>query len=183
MQSKPKVNSIITSAYDADANILTFSVLGIGDIPFDLNKVHADNLAHAAVHGFNQRIPDAAAIGLTDDDGNIIPKADRTQAKFDRMRDLVAWYESGVGGWSRKGDGGGGRSLTIEAIARVKAVDYDRAVEMVARHAETVCGGDRKKALRELAKSAKVQTAMAAIRAERTPATSVDADEALDSMK
>ncbi len=66
MQSKPKANSIITSVYDAERNVIKFTVLGQGEMELDLNKVSKENLAYAAVHGFNQRIPDGAAIGATD---------------------------------------------------------------------------------------------------------------------
>lgn len=198
MQSKPKTNSIITSHIPDDTDYLEFMVrvparmvfevrnpdgTMFREVEFDLSAVHPDNLGRAVVHGFNQRIPDAAAIGLTDADGNIIPKTERTRIKAERMNDLCRFYESGTEAWGRKGDGGGGRSLTIEAIARVKAIEYDRAVEMVDRHAATVCGGDRKKALRELAKSPKVQAAMNAIRAERTPVADETADDLLDSME
>ncbi len=189
MQSKPKTNSIITSAYDAERNVLTFTVLGEGNLELDLSKVHASNLAHAAVHGFNQRIPDAAAIGTLDADGNVIPKGDRNRLKYERMAELIAHYESGTEEWSRVGSGGGGgKSLTIEAIARAKGWEYDRACASVTAHAEAMFAGDRKKALANLREtSAKVQTAMAEIRAESAAAKAAlsagAADDALNNMQ
>lgn len=186
MQTKPKTNSVITSRHDTERNVLVFTVLGEGDVELDLNKVHADNMARAAIHGFNQRIPDAAAIGVTDAEGNVIPKAERTRIKYERMNDLCRHYESGTAEWSRKGDGsGGGRSITVEAIARVKGVDYATADGMVDRHAGAVCGGDRKKALAFLATGTKVAAAIVDIRNERAAAkgVSVDADAELEKLK
>ena len=182
MQSKPKANSVITSTYDEERNIITFTVLGAGDIPFDLNKVAASNMARAAVHGFNQRIPDAAAISLTDDDGNIVPKEERTALKFERMAALVAHYETGTAEWSRKGTAGGTkRSLTIEALARVKDETYESAVERVDEYADRKHGGDRKKALAVLAGTDDIKAMMRTIRDERTkPLAGVNADDLLN---
>jgi len=170
MQSKPKANSIITSAYNAERNTITFTVLGYGDVELDLNKVSAENFARAAIHGFNQRIPDAAAIGTLDADGNVIPKAERTRIKYERMNDLCRFYESGTTEWSRVGQGGGSRSITIEAIARCKDWTYETAEDEVTRYAERKFNGDRKKALAKLGGDPLVREAIREIRAERDAA-------------
>lgn len=180
MQSKPKANSIITSAYDEERNVLVFTVLGEGDVELDLNKVHEANMRRAAIHGWNQRIPDAAAIGTTDKDGVVIPKAERTRIKFERMNELCRHYESGTEEWSRKGDGsatGGGRSITLEAIARVKGWDYQKAADMVEVHAKMHFGGDTKKALAFFRTGEKVKAAMQAIRDERALAKVQDSEQ------
>lgn len=185
MQSNAKANSIVTSRYDAERNVIVFTVLGCGDTELDLNKVSQANSARAAVHGWNQRIPDAAAIGQADKDGNIIPKAERNRIKYERMNDLCRFYESGTDEWSRKGSGGGSAegSLTIQAIARVKAIDYAAAETLVQLHADMHNRGDRKKALAFLATGKRVAAAMAEIRNERAAAqTNLDADALLDSM-
>lgn len=185
MQTQPKANSIITSKYDEARNVLVFTVLGQGDVELDLNKVSAANLARAAIHGMNQRIPDAAAIGMTDKDGEIIPKDERTRIKYERMNDLCRFYESGTEEWGRKrAEGeGSGKSLTIEAIARVKGLTYEEAEALVQRHADTVLKGDRKKALAQLRQAQKVVEAMAAIRSERdAKRATVDADSILDGL-
>lgn len=169
MQTKPKSNSIITSRYDEARNVIIFTVVGQGDLKLDLGKVSKANLARAAIHGFNQRIPDAAALGVTDKDGAVIPRDERTRIKFRRMEELCLHYESGTEEWGRKGtgDGGGSRSITIEAIARVKGLSYEEAAEKVKVHADTCLGGDTKKALAQLRKAAAVQEMITAIRAER----------------
>lgn len=187
MQTKPKSNSVITHAVSADGKRVVFTVLGHGDVELDLTKVSAECMQQAAIHGWIQRISDAAAIERADKDGNIIPTAELTRIKYERMNDLCTHYESGTTEWKRNGggDGSGARSLTILAIARVKEVDYARAEEMVGRHAEMHTKGDRKKALALLRKSAKVQAAMQEIRDERASraASDVDVDAMLNEME
>lgn len=180
MQTKPKANSIITSAYDAKRNTLIFTVLGQGTVELDLNKVSAANLARAAVHGFNQRVPDAAAIGVTDKDGEVIPRDERTRIKYERMNDLCRFYESGTEEWGRKAAAGegSGRSITIEAIAKVKSLTYEDAEALVAKHADVSFKGDRKKALAQLRQATKVAQAILDIRAEREARKTIDPEEA-----
>ncbi len=185
MQTKPKANSIITSRFDTDRNTIIFTVKDQGDVELDLSKVHEDNMRQAAIHGWNQRIPDAAAIGRTDKDGRIIPEAERTRIKFERMNELCRHYESGTDRWNRtaEGDGSGGRALTIEAIARVQGIAYAEAVRRVEALAEHKHGGDTKAALAVLRKAGAIQAAMAEIRAEREPKTDLNAEEMLSELK
>lgn len=192
MQSKPKGNSIITSRIADEADILAvtvrlprtmvFTVLDEGDVTFDLSRVHPDNLGRAIVHGFNQRIPDAAAIGVTDDEGNVIPKSERNALKHARMLALAAHYESGTADWSRNGGGGGSRSLTIEALAEVKDWTYETAEEEVQKAADKHHDGDRKPVLAKLRKAADVSAAMTRIRnrREQSRALDVNADDILN---
>ena len=180
-QAKPKANSIVTHEVHDDGRI-TFYVLGVGALEFDRNKAAGSNRARAETHGWIQRIVDAAAIGVTDSDGNIIPKEQRNRMKYHAMHDIITHYESGSEEWSRAGGGGGTRSLTVEAIARVQRIEYDEAVEMVERHAERKYGGDTKKALAKLRGAADVQKAMQAIRDERTPKANIDADKELEEL-
>lgn len=197
MQLKPKVNSTITSRLPDDVEMIdvtvrvpasmVFEVRGadgaiIRALPFDLSVVHPANLGRALVHGMNQRIPDSAAIGLTDDEGNVIPRTERDAMKGERMAALIEFYETGTDQWSRIGGGGGNRSLTVEAIARVKEITYEEALVRVQRHADAVCGGNRRKALAELAKGERVKAAMDEIRGERKSAPDVDADKLLDQL-
>lgn len=202
MQSKPKTNSVITSRIPDGAEMIEAIVRFPARMVFetrnadgtlfaecelDLTKIHADNLGRAIVHGLNQRVPDAAAIGLTDKDGDIIPRGERTRIKSERMNDLCTFYESGTADWSRVGTGtGSSKSLTIEAIARAKDWTYARAESMAEEHAKIHFAGDRAKALVDIrAKSPKTRAAMDAIRAERLAAKATivgDGDEMLDAM-
>lgn len=182
MQSKPKSNAIVTHSV-AEDGVITFEVLGVGKLRFDPAAVAPVNRRRAEMHGWIQRIVDAAAIGVTDSEGNIIPKEERTRMKYHAMNEIIIHYESRSEEWSRVGSGGGARSLTIEAIARVQGIEYDAAVEMVERHAEKKYDGDTRKALNKLRQAEAVQKAMSAIRAERTPKTSIDADAELEELK
>lgn len=196
MQSKPKKNSVVTQRVDETAGtfevtitlprVLVYEIRNDdgtmhSEIPFDLSRVYQAHHGRATVHGWGQRLPDAAAIGLTDDDGNIIPKAERTAMKADKIGKLVDHYESGTQDWSRKGDGTGTRrSLVIEALARVKNETYESAMERADEFAARKYGGDRKKALAYLATADDVAAAMRAIRDERAqPIAGVNADDLL----
>lgn len=183
MQTKPKANSIVTSTLREDGCIV-FNVAGEGSIVFNPTKAFPSMRERAEYHGWNQRIPDMAAIPMTDKEGNIIPKATRLRMKFDKMKRGVEHYESGVDQWNLVSTGGGGaRSITIEAIARCKDVEYDAAVEMVEAYAERKHGGDTKKALAEMRTSPKVAQAILDIQRERLPVAKADADAMLDEMQ
>ncbi len=181
MNAKPKSNSIITTVYDEATDTITYTVQDVGSIVLDLNKVAKINIARAAVHGFGQRIPDSAAIGLTDDDGAIIPKADRLKMKFDRMKALVEFYETGTEEWSRKGGGNGEgrRSIVITALSRIQGISYDDAETLVKSRAEKM-NRTVKAQLGELAKAERVKKEILAIQSEKiaaTPTTVNAADE------
>lgn len=194
-----KANSIITTSIPNPEDtfevtiklpkVLRFKVLDQGDVDLDLPKVSKENVAYAVIHGFGQRIPDAAAIGTTDKDGMVIPKAERTRIKFEKMNEVCVHYESGTAEWDRRAESGGGgsRSLTLEAIAKVKGVEYAEAERLAQVHADMHFEGDRKKALAHLATGKRVAEAMSEIRAERdlrkAGTVSVDADEALEELK
>ena len=182
MQAKPKSNSIVTHALNADGSI-TFAVLGVGALQFRPHMVAEANRRRAEYHGWIQRIVDAAAIGVTDSEGNVIPRDQRTRMKYHAMNEIIVHYESGSEEWSRVGTGGGQKSITIEAIARVLDIEYAEALEYVDRHAEKKYAGDTKKCLAELRKGKRIMSAMEDIRRERTPEPKVDADAELEELK
>lgn len=153
MQSKPKANSVITSRIPDDVQMvevqvripasMIFEVRNadgtiFADHALDLTKIHADNLGRAVVHGMNQRVPDAAAIGVQDKDGNIIPKAERTRIKSEKINEVCVHYESGTAEWSRKGSGSGfgASSVAVEAFARAENCTYESAKERIERRAK-----------------------------------------------
>ena len=178
---KLKENQSIKPVIDVDAGTVTFIIRDREPLTLTIGKLHPDVVKRAALVGMAQvRIVDAAAISATDDDGNLLDAETRLDTKRERMEALVEHYETGTPDWSRKGTGeGGGRSITLEAIARVKSVDYETAKAMVARMAEKAHGGDTKKALAFLRTGRKIAEAVNAIRAERAPAPKIDADNAL----
>lgn len=171
---KRKSNSVVVVSYDAEG-IMSINVAGVGAITFDKRKASAVCRAEAEDHGWEQRLRDAAAISRDDATG----ASASPQEKYDAVLALRDHYEGGATEWRLAGGAGGGRSITVEAIARVKGLSYDDASAMVDRHAATM-KQDRKDALKFLATSKRVMEAINAIRAERMPAAKVDADKALD---
>lgn len=178
MQSKPKANSIVTSEWNVENKVLTFTVLNTGACTLDLKKVHANNREHAEYHGWNQAIPDSAAIGLADKAGNIIPKAERARMKLERMQEKCLHYESGTPDWSRKAPGGGfDGALVLAAIMRGFKWDEkaaERNIEAIRLKRQL---GDRTETLKYLQNGETVQRAMLEIKSERIkPVVDADAD-------
>lgn len=177
-----KENQHVKPIIDLEANKVSFEVLGHSTLTLDLSKVHPDNVKRAALVGFAQvRVVDAAAVGMEDDEGNIIPAAERIAMKHARMKALIEHLESGTAEWSRRGtgDGSGARSITIEAIAQVKGWTYEVALAEVDKYAAAKFGGKRKDCLSHMRKAADVGVAILAIRAARMPTPKIDADNAL----
>lgn len=192
MAREMKANQHVQPVVDVAAGTVTFNVKGYDPIILHADKLHADIMRRAALVGMAQvRIVDAAAVGMADDEGNIIPEADRIALKHKRMAELVSHYETGTAEWSRAGTGiGGGKSITLEAIARIKAVEYDQAEAWVAEYAASGKDdkgrgfeGDTKKALAYLRQGKRVAETIEAIRAERMPSPKIDADAALEALK
>lgn len=183
--AKLKDNQHVKPVIDEQAGTVTFMVKGMDSIVLHMDRLHPDIIKRAALVGMAQtRIVDAAAVGVTDDEGNVIPADERIALKHARMSALVEHYETGTAEWSRVSQGGGGaKSITIEAIARVKQCAYADAEAMVDRLAAVRFQSDRRAALSYLRESADVQKAIMDIRAERMPKAKVDADEILAQME
>ena len=178
-QMKAKSNSVVTTEV-LESGSLRFTVLGAGEVMFNPANVHPANRAYAELHGWKQRIVDGAAISRDDVTGKPASPTDKLAA----MQSLAEHYMSGAEGWSRAGTGGGGKSITLEAIARVSFKgDYEAAERSVESFAGEKFAGDRKKALAFLATGKRVMEMKAAIQAERTPAPKVDADAALNELQ
>ena len=183
-----KANQQINPIIDLANNKVIFDIAdGQESLVLNMDKLHPDIIRRAALVGMAQvRIIDAAAIGSADKDGTIIPRSERLRMKRERMEALIVHYESGTAEWTRKASGGGTggeRSITIQAIARVKSVSYAEAEAMVQRTAERAFGGDTKKALAHLRTAEAIAEAIRAIRAERTTSTGINADDLLGEME
>ena len=179
-----KENQHVQPVVDTENGTVTFRTRGMPDLVLHWNKLHPKVQMRAGLAGMAQvRIVDAAAVGVADrKTGAIIPEGERIELKHERMARLVAHYESGTEDWSRVSEGGGGRSITVEAIARVKGMTYEVAEAECERIADLHHGGDTKKALAFLRGAGAVQKEMAVIRAERTKAPVLDADKALEEL-
>lgn len=173
-ERKVRANAVVTTTIDEVTNRLTFEVRGAGTLTLNLATVSQANRDYAALHGFKQRIADAAAIPR-DEDG----VAASPLEKYEAMAALIEHYESGAEGWTRAraAGAGGGRDtsgLTLRAMARVWP---ERDPEELVAGIMAKRGIDRKAALGVFAKSDKVLAAIAEIKAA---ASSVDADDLLD---
>lgn len=117
MNTKAKSNSVIT--HQVNGNNITFTVLGVGNLVFNTSKAHPDNHYQAQIHGFIQRISDAAAIPRDPETG----ESASAQDKFDAMQRLVDHYESGTPEWSRRPVAGEGKSggLLFKALCIMSA--------------------------------------------------------------
>ena len=85
-----------TIAHKIEGQLVRFSVKGAGELTLDVAKVHAANRARAEMHGFVQRISDAAAMARDSKTG----ASATPQQKFDAMQRLVEHYMSGAEEWS-----------------------------------------------------------------------------------
>lgn len=183
MAKAMKENQHVQPIIADDFSTVTFRTRGHPDLVLHMDKLHADIIRRAAAVGFAQvRIVDAAAVGLTDAEGNIIPEATRIAMKHENMAALIEHYETGTAEWSRVGSGGGGKSITIEAIAAIKGMEYDQVEAEVADFAAKKYEGDTKKALAFLRTGARVAAKIEELRKARMPAPKVDADAALDEL-
>ena len=146
-----------------ESGAIKIDVKDAGEVAFDPAKASAANREYAAFHGWKQRLVDAAALSRDTTNGAVASPADKLAA----IKELVDHYESGSADWSRAGTGDGGKSLTLEAIARVQGCTYDEAEANVAAYAKKKFADDTKKALAFLRQGAKVMAAIDAIRKER----------------
>jgi hypothetical protein len=120
MQTKAKSNSVVTHALGEDGHVIAFKVLNAGEFQFDVRKVHPNMLRRAALHGFVQRIADAAAKSRDADTGKPATPADKLEA----MRRVADHYASGVDQWAlvRAEGGGAGPSIVVRAFAALQGM-------------------------------------------------------------
>lgn len=88
-----------TIAHKIGENQITWSVKGATEgepLLLDLSKVSLENRNRAMLHGFVQRVSDAAAMARDSKTG----ASATPQEKFEAMRRLVAHYQSGSVEWS-----------------------------------------------------------------------------------
>lgn len=176
---KKRVNSIITvSRFD---NKLTFAFAGVGQFVFDPDRVSAENRARAMMHGFEQRIRDAAALSVDRDTG----RSATAQEKHDAARRIADHLMSGSTDWNLRAAASPGvdAGLTILALMRVRGLDIDGANALVDKIASAK-GLDRKAVLANMAtKNAEIIRATADIKAERAAQSGIDAVDMLAEME
>lgn len=108
-----RANWTIAHTVDFASMTITWQVKGAGALSLDVSKVNQANRERAMLHGFVQRVSDAAAMSRDTKTG----KSATPQEKYEAMQRLVEHYASGAEGWSpvREGSGAGaGRKAAKE---------------------------------------------------------------------
>lgn len=168
-------SKLITHAYDRETGILTFNVEGVEGFTID-TRATSDNIREAAmVHGFVQKISDAAAMPKSE-----LPKDAKKAATVKRDAMLVVRDRLVAGDWKRPaGEGGGAVSglifrayaefATATAIAKKKPVPSDEKLR------EVYGAMDRAKKL-SLRNVPEIAEIIERIKSERGDVTAVDTD-------
>lgn len=175
MQTKPKVNSIITHTVD-EAGVLTFHVKGCEPIIFDPAKVSEVNRARFMIHGILQRVNDAAALSRNTADGKAAPP----EAKRAAMARVAEHYLSGALEWAlpRAEAAPGLDNVLLAAVMEATGKDEDAVRKMIADGAAKR-GMKPGAYLTQLGTAKAVAPILARMRAE---ATTIDADDELAAM-
>lgn len=172
MQTKPKSNSTIT--HKVDGNTIIFQARGkspepdkpgpvVGETALDLTKVHESLHRRAEIHGWIQRISDAAAISRNPETGQPATATDKLNA----MARLVDHYMTGTSDWSPTRSRAIGSDEVL--LARVLAEVYtDRTPERIREYVAGLRAAERAAIL------AKFKDVADRIRGEMT--ADVDAD-------
>lgn len=166
METK-KASAVITTALSATNDAVTFTVKDAGELTLELARISDANKARAMLHGFVQRISDAAALSRNPETG----KPASAQDKFDAMRILIEHYHSGTGEWTRTRAAGPKYSngLLGECLKRLYP---DKTAERIAEYLDGLKPSQRT----QLLASDKIRPIAEAIRAEAAKEMKVDAD-------
>lgn len=106
-----------TIAHAIKDNVITWQVKGAGALSLALSAVSEANRQRAALHGFVQRVSDAAAMARDSKTG----ASATPQQKFDAMKRLVDHYAGGAEDWSPARDTTGvGRPRTNASAELLK---------------------------------------------------------------
>ena len=114
----------IKTTINTTTQTLTIDVTGVGQLQLAMRDVSPANATYAMLHGFKQRVIDAAALSRDPDTG----RSATAEEKFTAMQTLVNHYASGTSDWSVRvaGDGAGRESgITIRAVAQVQGTDVE----------------------------------------------------------
>lgn len=107
MTNETESKSVTTTKWDGD--ILTIEVRGAGTIMFDRTKCSTSVRDQAEREGFVKRLINRAAISRDTETG----KSASPETKFNAVKSLADFYETGTEDWSMKGPG---RVIDTEAL-------------------------------------------------------------------
>lgn len=163
MQKKAKSNSVCTSKFDAERNVLAVTVLGAGSVELNLGATSEACNIEAMRRGWNQRIVNMAALPHD----KVTGKAATPAEKFAAVKRAVDHYNTGTTVWNIAADDTYDTGLVVQAMIRAKvATDAEIANEIAAKLAAKR-GIDRAAALKIWATVGPVAEAIATIKTER----------------
>lgn len=151
---------------------LLFDVDGVGTMVLDAERLTPELQARALLHGLEQKVRDAAAIGYKQPDGTF--KRPTAKQKYDAMRTVIETLYNGDWNARREGTSDGG--LLFEALCRLYV--GKKTPEEIRTWLESK--DDKTKA--NLRRSPKVGPIIDAIRAERNPDAVTAAEDVLDEL-
>lgn len=115
MNATKKTNSVITHSVDETGMIITFNVVGAGEVVLDMGKLSLPIMEKAAQHGIIQRISDRAAIPRSKETGLPATPAE----KLDAMQTLVEHYMTGTEEWTLTGNAEPRGGMLYRAMRRI----------------------------------------------------------------
>jgi hypothetical protein len=171
---KKRANSVITTSIDGD--VMRFAVLGQPTLQLDIVLVSEQNRSRAMLHGFKQRVSDAAAIPADMQTG----KPASPREKWEAMKAIVDHLNSGASEWNiKRAEGGfGGVGIVLQAVANLKKTTVEELEKQLAVIAARE-GVEFPAIVKRLGGSAAVIREVARLKAERA---GVDSDELLDEL-
>jgi hypothetical protein len=189
MATETKRQNLVTFAVSKDTfdvivtlpKTLTFAIAGAGEVVGNLEKCHAAVVAQFAQRGAYERVKDKMAVPRSVE-GVLRTDAEMAQAKLDAAQALWDHWETGTSDYEMPGggQGGGGRSIAVEAFAQDLGIPYAEAKE----RAERVGAAKGRNWKQQLAALEKVYAKeIAALRAARVQAIELDAEEERELLK
>ena len=152
---------------------LVFNFDGLAPFTFDPDRVSAQNRARAMMHGFEQRIRDAGALGRDRETG----ASATPEQKRESMWRIAEHLMSGGTEWALKVAAPRSDDPGLLMASIMRALNRDAAgVEAVIAATMSKRGIDRTAALKVWQDTDKVKAAKAAILAERAAAAAARAD-------
>lgn len=114
-QNQTVTMAVVAAETEGGAPSLAFDIKGAGVVVLNLANVSAANRQYAEIHGWKQRIVDAAALSRNTADG----KSAAPEAKRDAIAKLVEHYMSGTDKWTMTAEGGSKGGLLFEALCEM----------------------------------------------------------------
>jgi len=174
-----RANSVLSTVVDEAEKSIVIHVAGAAPdggsktLTFRADSVHPNNQAYAMLHGFKQRLIDAAALSRDPKSGRSATPAE----KFDAIEQLVEHYHSGSEEWNVRVASGertdGELAMLVRAVCEAKP---QATAEKVREWLKSKSKAERA----AIAQGATIKPIMDRIRAEN--AAPVDAEAMLDEL-